>query len=119
VRYKVRKGDTLARIASRNGISVSELARANRMSTKSHVHKGQTLRVPNADLAYAAAGTTHVSNHHASHVSEGEVYSGTRTVKIRRGDTLQGIADRHNTDVRTLRAPTICARTSTSAPAGR
>jgi peptidoglycan lytic transglycosylase D len=107
VRHKVRRGETLGKIASRYGISVSELARANHMSTKSRVHKGQTLRVPNADFSsVASAGTTHVSSskHHASHVSEGEVYSGTRTVKIRRGDTLQTIADRHNTDVRTLRA---------------
>jgi membrane-bound lytic murein transglycosylase D len=107
VRHKVHKGETLAKIASRYGISVSELARANGMSSKSHVHKGQTLHVPNADLTgMASAATTHVSGskHHASSDSEGEVYSGTRMVKIHRGDTLQTIADRHNTDVRTLRA---------------
>jgi membrane-bound lytic murein transglycosylase D len=106
VRYRVKRGETLAQIAFKNGITVGELARANHLSTKSHVHKGQMLRVPGGDVAYASTASTHVSSgkHHASHDADGEVYAGTRTVKIHRGDTLQTIADRHNTDVRTLRA---------------
>jgi membrane-bound lytic murein transglycosylase D len=102
VRHKVRSGETMARIAKHYGISATELAQANGLHARSRLHKGQLLRVP-ADMASVP---THISSstRHVSAVSEGEVYSGTRTVKIRRGDTLQTIADRHNTDVRTLRA---------------
>src|SRR5262249_23992600 len=104
VRHKVRSGETMARIAHRYGISASELADANGLRAKSRLHRGQVLRVPNADLASTRSSRFSSGKHHTSHVSEGEVYSGTRTVRIKVGDTLQAIADRHNTDVRTLRA---------------
>jgi len=104
VRHKVRSGETMARIAHRYGISASELADANGLRAKSRLHRGQVLRVPNADLASTRSSRFSSGKHHTSHVSEGEVYSGTRTVRIKAGDTLQAIADRHNTDVRTLRA---------------
>ena len=105
LRHKVKRGETLAKIARRYGVSVGELARANRLGTKSKVHRGQVLRVPNADVATlyrspAAAKSSSVSNG----ASGGGVYSGIRTVRIRPGDTLSTIAERHGTDVRTLRA---------------
>ena len=102
VRHKVRSGETMARVAKRYGISSSELARANGLRAKSRLHKGQWLRVP-ADMASVPTQVAS-GKHHPARISASEVYSGTRTVKIRRGDTLQTIADRHNTDVRTLRA---------------
>jgi murein DD-endopeptidase MepM/ murein hydrolase activator NlpD len=41
----VRRGDTLSGIASRHGLSVSELARKNRISTSAHLYYGKKLRV--------------------------------------------------------------------------
>ncbi|MDR0370717.1 MAG: peptidoglycan DD-metalloendopeptidase family protein [Prevotellaceae bacterium] len=43
--YSVRKGDTLGRIASRNGTSVNNLCRLNNISSKSILSLGQRLRV--------------------------------------------------------------------------
>jgi murein DD-endopeptidase MepM/ murein hydrolase activator NlpD len=43
--YSVRKGDTLGRIASRNGTSVNSLCRLNNISSKSTLFPGQRLRV--------------------------------------------------------------------------
>ncbi|WP_025761909.1 M23 family metallopeptidase [Dyadobacter tibetensis] len=43
--YRVRSGDTLSSIASKYGISVSALARKNRISTRSTLRIGQKLRV--------------------------------------------------------------------------
>jgi len=48
VSYRVRRGDTLASIARRNGVSVKEIARLNRMSTRGELRKGQTVRIPKA-----------------------------------------------------------------------
>lgn len=43
--YKVRKGDTLSRIAARNGVSVRQLCRLNNLTTKSKIKPGQRLRL--------------------------------------------------------------------------
>ena len=106
VRHKVRKGETMAQVAHRYGISTADLASANGLRTKSKLHKGQMLRVPNADptsLAFRTS-TPHMSSSKHHTTSNGEVFGGTRTVRIKKGDTLEEIAERHNTDVRTLRA---------------
>ena len=44
--YQVRHGDTLASVARRSGVSVKELARVNRMSTRGELRKGQTVKIP-------------------------------------------------------------------------
>jgi membrane-bound lytic murein transglycosylase D len=46
VSYKTRSGDTLYALSRRYGVSVTELARLNRISTRGTLRKGQTLRVP-------------------------------------------------------------------------
>ncbi|WAC13301.1 peptidoglycan DD-metalloendopeptidase family protein [Dyadobacter pollutisoli] len=43
--HKVRSGDTLGSIASRYGVSISSIARRNRMSTRSTLRIGQKLRI--------------------------------------------------------------------------
>lgn len=42
--YKVKKGDTLSKIASRQGVSVSRLCKLNRISTRTILRPGQVLR---------------------------------------------------------------------------
>jgi membrane-bound lytic murein transglycosylase D len=44
--YTVRRGDTLGRIASRYGVSVQALARANNLHVRRGLRRGQQLRVP-------------------------------------------------------------------------
>jgi hypothetical protein len=44
--YRVRDGDTLWEIARRSGVSVRELARANRRSQRSALRPGVVLRIP-------------------------------------------------------------------------
>lgn len=43
--YKVRQGDTLSRIAARNGTTVKNLCKLNRITQNSILHPGQTLRI--------------------------------------------------------------------------
>lgn len=43
--YRVRKGDTLSRIASRNGVSVRKLCRLNGLTTHSTLRPGQRLKL--------------------------------------------------------------------------
>jgi membrane-bound lytic murein transglycosylase D len=44
--YTVRRGDTLAKIASRNGVTLSALLHANGLSLRSTIYPGQQLAIP-------------------------------------------------------------------------
>jgi membrane-bound lytic murein transglycosylase D len=44
--YRVGRGETLASLARRNRVSVQELARLNRLSTRGELRKGQTIKIP-------------------------------------------------------------------------
>ncbi len=44
--YRVRRGDTLSSISARFGVSVAELAKANRLSDPNCILEGQELRIP-------------------------------------------------------------------------
>ncbi len=44
--YQVRRGDTLAALARRHGVTVQELAKINGLSARGGLRKGQSVRVP-------------------------------------------------------------------------
>jgi membrane-bound lytic murein transglycosylase D len=46
VAYHARSGDTLSVLSRRYGVSVNDLARANRISSHGTIHKGQTIKIP-------------------------------------------------------------------------
>ncbi|MCI0487716.1 MAG: transglycosylase SLT domain-containing protein [Blastocatellia bacterium] len=46
VSYRVRRGDTLTAVARRHGVSVQELAKINKISSRTRLRSGQTIRVP-------------------------------------------------------------------------
>jgi membrane-bound lytic murein transglycosylase D len=46
VAYHARSGDTLSALSRRYGVPVTDLARANRISTHGTIHKGQTIKIP-------------------------------------------------------------------------
>jgi peptidoglycan lytic transglycosylase D len=45
IRYRVRKGDTLQRIADRNGVTVAQLKRWNDLGRHAGLHRGQVLKI--------------------------------------------------------------------------
>jgi LysM repeat protein len=56
--YIVRPGDTLIGIAARHGVSVSQLAATNGLSTNSWVYVGQRLSIPGGTSSGTSSGTT-------------------------------------------------------------
>jgi LysM repeat protein len=48
VNYTVQKGDTLAVIAKKMGVKVSDIVNANKIADPSHIQAGQTLFLPGA-----------------------------------------------------------------------
>lgn len=77
--YKVKKGDTLASIARRQGVSIKALARLNHLGPRTKLRPGQVLTVKQVKATTRVAGG-----------------KGLRkiTYKVRKGDTLSSIARR-------------------------
>ena len=84
-RYTIRRGDTLSVIASRYGVSVSELRRANGLET-SRIYPGNTLLVPGSRTVSTLDGGS----------------STTTTYRVRKGDTLSNIARQFGVSVSEL-----------------
>ncbi len=55
LRYRVQRGDTLARIADRYGVSIHALAQLNRLRTSARVRPGRVLTLPESPAEPVAA----------------------------------------------------------------
>ncbi|MCU0532196.1 MAG: LysM peptidoglycan-binding domain-containing protein, partial [Syntrophales bacterium] len=93
--YKVRKGDTLEKIAARHDTTVSELLKLNNLKMKDPLYVDRKLKVPAVEKdkgreAPAEKKTAAKAKHQAS------------TYRVRKGDTLEKIASKHNTTIAAL-----------------
>jgi membrane-bound lytic murein transglycosylase D len=59
--YRVQRGDTLAAVATRYGISIESLAELNHLRTSAHLHPGRVLTVPETTSISLAAATSPAS----------------------------------------------------------
>jgi membrane-bound lytic murein transglycosylase D len=83
--YRVRRGDTLASIARRFGVSARDLATVNKIANANQIHPGQVIELPGGALTARPEDRSH---------------AGTYTV--RRGDTLDAIARKFGVGVQEL-----------------
>ena len=88
-RHKVRRGDTLGKIAGKYGTSVSKIKRANGLRS-STIRVGQRLKIPGR---YTKVSSSSSSQHATSTVK----------YKVKRGDTLGAIAARHRVSASSIR----------------
>ncbi|MDW8293996.1 MAG: LysM peptidoglycan-binding domain-containing protein [Aquificaceae bacterium] len=79
--YRVREGDTLERISKREGVDIQSLRSANKGLQEGKLKVGQKLCIP-------------------VKTKSGGAYA---TYEVKRGDTLEKIADSFGTDARTLK----------------
>ena len=92
--YRVRRGDTLSRIADKFGTSTKALQRANKLRSAHRIHVGQRLLIPPGR-----------SGRGAQPPAPTVVKQATAGVHVvRRGETLSGIADAYRTSTSKLRA---------------
>ncbi|HZD54666.1 MAG TPA: LysM peptidoglycan-binding domain-containing protein, partial [Candidatus Aquicultoraceae bacterium] len=92
-RVRVRRGDTLSKIARRSGVPVSELMRANGLRHASRLRAGSLIRIPRAG---SVSGRGRKASASASR-------NGLRHV-VRPGETLWSIARAHGISVKGLAA---------------
>lgn len=84
--YRVRRGDSLGRIARRYHVTVAQLREWNNLSSNS-IHPGQRLTIYTGDnVAQSSAVSKQKSKSSASK---------TRYYTVKRGDTLSGIASKY------------------------
>jgi LysM repeat protein len=93
--YVVVKGDTLGKIAKRNGVTLKALEDANPGVVPTKLKVGQKLSIPAASGNEAATSATGVSN--------SSDMSGTETIyTVKSGDTLTKVARAHDVTVKAL-----------------
>jgi membrane-bound lytic murein transglycosylase D len=94
--HVVRRGDTLYALAQRLGTDVQTLAQANGMRAGDRLHAGQKLRLGGSSsfVADASPGVGTARSLPATGAPAQAASDGGRrmTYKVRRGDTLYGIA---------------------------
>lgn len=90
--YKVRKGETLEKIAKRFDVSVDEILKVNRLR-RSRIKAGTTLKIPSSayNIFKDGKSVTGTGRH-----PESILYV------VKRGDTLSRIAKRHKVSLSTL-----------------
>jgi len=95
--YTVGKGDSLWTVAKKHGISVQELAAANKLNPSASLKVGQKLII----AVKAAASSSSSGASTAAAAASGETAGPTHVVKG--GETLGGIARQHATTLGTLK----------------
>ena len=98
-RYTVRSGDSLSRIGTRFGVSVSQLKAWNRLRS-STIRIGQSLKVPGPAPRSSPAPVA--SNSRTTARSQAPAGSGQ--YRIQRGNTLSTIAERFGVSIANLRS---------------
>ncbi len=94
--YRVRKGDTLEKIAARHDTTVSELVKLNNLKVKDPLYVDRKLKVPavEKDRGREAPADNKKTASKAKKKSA--------TYLVRKGDTLEKIAVKHNTTIAAL-----------------
>jgi membrane-bound lytic murein transglycosylase D len=98
--YRVRRGDTLSRIAARFGVRTQDLMAANGIRKANHIRVGQVLEIPGRSRVVASAPSPAGEPRAAS--SPARSVSGASSYRVRPGDTLGRIAKRHGISERAL-----------------
>ncbi len=100
--HRVRRGETLSKIASSYRTSVSAIMEANRLRSRNRLRVGQELVIPTGRSSgkNAPQYTTEVARSSGKR-SASKIATATHTV--RRGDTLSTIAQRYGTSTAQLR----------------
>ena len=93
--YRVRQGDTLEKIARRNGTTVKRLCQLNGISQNKVLHPGDRLKVS------GSAASKNVSTAKPTNTGSSS-NSGAATYTVKSGDTLYSIAKRNGTTVKKL-----------------
>ncbi|HEY7913020.1 MAG TPA: transglycosylase SLT domain-containing protein [Blastocatellia bacterium] len=81
--YRVRSGDTMSSLARKHGVSVEELARANRLSSRGKLRKGQTIKIPKSAQAKSSVKSGKAGRYKSKEVTRSRVSKGSKTASLK------------------------------------
>jgi membrane-bound lytic murein transglycosylase D len=93
IKHRVRSGETVASIARRYRVSRQTIFSANRINRKTGLRKGQIIRIPVSRVETAGVKQKPSGN------NTNKTAVSSKTYKVKKGDTLFGIAKRFNVPV--------------------
>jgi membrane-bound lytic murein transglycosylase D len=97
--HVAKKGDTLKKIARKYGVTVTSLASANSLTTRSRVARGQEIVVPEKAPVRARTGKGKSGVAQTASSAPKKKAPASQSYKVKSGDTLYQIALRHGTTV--------------------
>ena len=97
--YRVRQGDTLEKIARRNGTTVKRLCQLNGIKANTTLRVGQRLKVTGSASKQSKAAA---KDNNGKGASVQPAQGGQSTYTVRKGDTLYSIAKRNGTTVKKI-----------------
>ncbi len=102
--HSVRRGETLSTIARRYDSSVAGIMAANKLRSANRIGVGWKLLIPRGDSARSLSSATLAANAPSggSRKSTSARKSKTSAYRVRSGDTLASIAERHGTSVNAI-----------------
>ena len=114
-RYRVQRGDTLAAVAERYGVSAETLARLNHLRASARLHAGSTITVPETPSLAVAAATAPVP---AAPAASGLARTPTITIEPASpgGAVSQDVAQRESAEDAAVAAAAAKSRTAATSP---
>src|SRR5258705_9122266 len=114
-RYRLQRGDTLAQVAERYGVSVETLARLNHLRSSARLHAGGTITVPETPSVTVAAAATPVP---AAPAASGPARTPTITIEPASpgGAVSQDVAQRESAEDAAAAAAAAKSRTAATSP---
>jgi len=103
-RHVVTPGETLTSVAATDGVSITALAGANRLSPDARLISGSVLEIPPRGTGFARHSTHTRTGHTPTTHARGDAASVTHPYVVRPGDTLSAIAARAGVSVSRLAA---------------
>jgi len=101
--HRVQRGETIARVARRFGVSAAALAEANDLPVTARLAPRRVLVIPDAEVTYASRKKGRARKRNADTVAIPRAGFQNSAYRVRKGDTLFSIATRHHTTVEALR----------------
>ncbi len=96
--YTIKRGDTIPKIAKKVGVSTKELMRLNKLTYKSRLQAGKKL------LIAKGVSSSKKSTDQDNLENEDREDSRVKIYTVKSGDTLWGIAKKHNLTIKELKA---------------
>ena len=106
VKYKVKSGDSLYKIAHKNNTTITKIRKANGIKKGEVLKLGKVIKVPKS-VSHSTKKKKVVKN------SSKKKSTTLTKYRIKKGDTLSGIARKHHTTVAKLRKANGLKKSST------